>query len=215
MSKKSARKSRKPDRKPSVAKAAKKVARKAAKAVKKVAEKAAKKVAVALPTNLQRDRAIALFKFAHSTTTKWATGFSDQQMVAQATPTSNHVLWCLGHLAISNAWFASMIDGAPIGFSDEWDKVFGMNSKPVSDASAYPPISEVWAAYHKSAERLEDAARARTDADLLKPPAGDSGGFLNDRLDAIYKAAWHEGWHLGQIAEARKAAGLPSAMGQS
>lgn len=215
MSKKAARKSRKPARKTSVAKTAKKVARKVAKAVKKVGATAAQKVAVALPTTLQRDRAIALFKFAHGTTTKWATGFSDEQMVAQPTPTSNHVLWCLGHLAISNAWFASMVDGAPIGFSDEWDKKFGMNSKPVSDAGAYPPVSEVWAAYHKSAERIEDAARARTDADLAKPPAGDSGGFLSDRLDSIYKAAWHEGWHLGQIAEVRKALGLPSAMGQS
>jgi hypothetical protein len=207
MSKKPAKKSR------PASKSSKKPAKPAKKAAKPVAKPAAKSAAAPRPAgNPLRDRALAIFKFAHKTTDKFASGFSDAQMTAMPCPTSNHVLWNLGHLAVSNAWFASMIDGAPVGVEESWDKMFGMNSKPVADASAYPSIADVRAMYQKTAERLEDAARARTDADLAQPPTGDSGGFLADRLDAVLKAAWHEGWHLGQIAECRKALGLPSAM---
>lgn len=206
MSKKASKKSKQ--------KASKKPAKKAAARAPKSAKRpAAKAPTPPPPSNAQRERAVALFKFAHQTTTKFASGFADSQVTAQPSPTSNHLLWSLGHLAISNAWFASLIDGAPVGVSDEWDKLFGMKSKPVTDAAAYPPFAEVLSAYHKSAERIEDAARSRTDADMLKPCATDSGGFCSDKLDSVAKAAWHEGWHLGQIAELRKALGLPSAMG--
>lgn len=208
--------SKKPAKKSKPAKKAPKKASRPAKAVKKAAKpaKAVKSVAkAAAPSgNALRDRAVAIFKFAHKTTDRFSTGFADNQMTAMPTPTSNHVLWNLGHLAVSNAWFASMVDGAPVGVEDSWDKMFGMNSKPVADASGYPSIADVRAMYQKTAERLEDAARARSDADLLQPPTGESGGFLSDKLDSIIKAAWHEGWHLGQIAEIRKSLGLPSAM---
>ncbi|CAG0964940.1 hypothetical protein PHYC_00930 [Phycisphaerales bacterium] len=211
--------SKKPSKK-SKSKAPKKSAQKGPKkaAKQKVGKKAASKsvmksAATAPPSNAQRERAVALFKFAHQTAAKFGSGFADNQVTAQPTPTSNHLLWSFGHLAVSNAWFASLIDGAPIGVSDDWDKMFGMKSKPTSDPAAYPPFAEVQAAYAKSAERIEDAARSRTDADMVKPCASDSGGFCADKLDAIAKAAWHEGWHLGQIAELRKALGLPSAMG--
>jgi hypothetical protein len=46
--------------------------------------------------------------------------------------------------------------------------------------------------------------------------AGDisekTGKFASDPLDMIIKIAWHEGLHAGQVANIRKALGLPSSM---
>jgi hypothetical protein len=40
----------------------------------------------------------------------------------------------------------------------------------------------------------------------------DTGGMATQRLDVISRVAWHDGWHLGQIAALRRTLGLPSAM---
>lgn len=218
MSKKPARKAARKPARPSkpARKAPKKVAKRpATKAGRSAAKSAGRKsgASKAAPTRAAGQRAAQLFSFAQSTTMKYASGFSDDQLTHQPVPTSNHLLWNIGHLAISNQWFASMVDGQPHGVSDAWDALFGMKSRPVPDAGAYPSYAEVRAAYEVAGQRMKAAAAALTDAELAMPPAGETGGFLNDKLDAVMKAAWHEGWHLGQICEVRKALSLGPANG--
>ncbi|MDX2132841.1 MAG: DinB family protein [Planctomycetota bacterium] len=154
------------------------------------------------------DRAAGFFDFAVGVTTKYAEPFNQSNATAQPMPTSNHALWNLGHLAISNLWFASLIDGRPVGTTDAHEQMFGSKSKPVNDPNAYPPYAEVKGLYDQAARRLREAVRAESPAGLLAPCETDSHGFCTDKLDAVLKAAWHEGWHLGQIAELRKALGL-------
>jgi hypothetical protein len=161
-----------------------------------------------VPARLLADRALALFDFAAGATAKYASPFTQANATAQPTPTSNHALWNLGHLAISNLWMASLIDGKPTGISDDQERLFGMQSTPSPDASAYPPFEDVKALYTRSGERLRAALRALTPAELLASCEGDPQTFCTDKLDAVLKAAWHEAWHLGQIAELRKALGL-------
>jgi len=192
-------------------KAAKSAARPAArKPAKKAAKPGGKKPAraTAKASTAMRDRAAAMFGWAHGITAKYAEPFNADNATRQPLPTSNHALWSLGHLAISNEWFASLIDGKPAGVTDAQDKLFGMGSSPNPSADAYPSFVEIKSMFDASATRMQAAVKGLSDEDLLAPCASDTGGFCTDKLDALLKAAWHEGWHLGQIAELRKAFGL-------
>lgn len=169
--------------------------------------------AASAPSNAMALRAGTLVRFAHKMVADMIWGIPDEQACAQVPGAVNHKLWTMGHLAQSNQWFASLIDGQPITVPAEWDKLFGMGSQPTGDPAAYPPIADVRAAFEVSNERLCAAIESLDDVEIIGPPAGDGGGFVHDKLDSALKAAWHDGWHLGQIAGLRKGLGLPGMRG--
>ncbi len=219
MSKKPAKKASKKAAPKSAKSGVKKSARPAAKpAVKKVAKKAAKPGAraasgKAAPSDAMGKRASVFVRFAHKMLADMGAGIPDEQATAQLAGAVNHKLWTIGHMAHSNQWFASLIDGQPITSPAEWDKMFGMGSKPTGDAGAYPPIADLRAALDASVDRMCAAIESRSDAELGAAPAGESGGFITDKMDSALKTAWHYGWHLGQLAALRKGLGLPGMMG--
>jgi len=153
-------------------------------------------------------RSLEAAKFAHDMLFKLATEFPEDKAAFQTSPTDNHLLWHLGHLAMDYHWFAAAIDGKPAGVSDEDNKLFGMGSKPLPDANAYPPLAELRRRFDVGWKRFAAAAEALREEDAPKPVFGESSGFLKDRLDTVDKVAWHDGWHAGQISGLRKALGL-------
>lgn len=228
MSKKPAKKSASKPAK----KTGKKAAAKPAKAAKRVGKpagraggKASSKKAVASgrkPTggrtgaaasNAVSQRSSALLRFAHKMLADMAAGIPDERACEQLPGAYNHKLWVLGHMAHSNQWFASLVDGQPMTSPQEWETLYGMKSRPVSDPAVYPPVADMRAAFEASIDRLCAAVDALSDAELDAPPAGDGAGFVSDKLDSALKAVWHYGWHLGQVASLRKGLGLPSLMG--
>ena len=139
-------------------------------------------------------------------------GVPESASTFQTSPADNHVLWNIGHLATSYAWFTSLIDGRAVEVPAGYMQLFGYQSKPNPDRSVYPPLDEVRRAYSAAFKQLAGAVASQSEAELAMPTASDSGGFAKDRLDAIYKAAWHDGWHGGQISTIRRALALPSVM---
>lgn len=173
-----------------------------------------------MPTNAapshptaHRDRALALLEFAHGQTRTLIRDFPHDKLTHQPSPTDNHALWTIGHLATGYAWFKSLLDGKMHPLPETYNALFGMGSKPVSDPKVYPPFEQVSKHSEEAYAALLAAARAQTDADLVAPTAADAHGFARDRLDAIEKTAWHEGWHAGQLAGIRKALGLKPTIG--
>jgi hypothetical protein len=162
------------------------------------------------PSSPMRDRALAHAKFAHGMINKFSEGFSPEQVVAQAGACPNHLLWTLGHLASSASWTHGMITGGGPIVPEGYSALFGMGSKPIGDPALYPSFNEVREAYESSFRRLLDAVEQLDDEDLLEAPEQDSGGFISDKLDALSKLAWHEGWHLGQLSDLRRGLGLPN-----
>lgn len=158
-------------------------------------------------------RASAFVRFACRMVADMAAGIPDEKSCEQLPGAANHKLWTLGHMAQSNQWFACLIDGQPITFPAEWDRLFGMGSKPTDDEAGYPPIADVRAAYEASIDRLCAAIESLDDQEIVAGPAGDGANFVHDKLDSALKGAWHAGWHLGQLAGLRKGLGLPSLMG--
>ncbi|HZW07644.1 MAG TPA: hypothetical protein VFF65_11015, partial [Phycisphaerales bacterium] len=84
-------------------------------------------------------------KFAHGMIDKMLESIPADKSLHQPHPSSNHVLWTLGHLAATYAWFATTIDAkagerAPFKLPASYGTLFGMGSKPTCDASACPPL---------------------------------------------------------------------------
>lgn len=148
-------------------------------------------------------------RFADSVVHMMLKGFPREQWHVQPSPTDNHVLWCLGHLARSNDWFASMFDGAPMRLPESYKPLFGFGSSPQPSAGAYPPADELLEAYKQSLTRLIGVVEACTDFDA--PAAIDTGGFVKNKHEGATRAAFHLGWHIGHISSVRRALNLPSA----
>lgn len=157
--------------------------------------------------------AVELMKFAHGMLDTMLATVPADKALHQVHPTSNHVVWTLGHLACTYAWFSTTINGkSAVTLPESYNGLFGMGTKPVADAGAYPSVAELrrhydgaFAAYLKQVEGLSDA-------EAWGACASDTGGFAGSKLDAAYKCAWHDGWHLGQIADLRRALGLAPIM---
>lgn len=129
-----------------------------------------------------------------------------------ARPTSrggNHPLWVLGHIAVVEGMIPHTVFGEanPV---QHWWPLFGTGSQPTGDPGAYPPFEEVLATYRdlrkKNVGRLEEVG----EAGLEQPPKVIPPGF-EDRMKTIGRTyhliALHQMFHLGQVADARRAAG--------
>lgn len=175
----------------------------------------AKPAAKAKPSTSMREQALSLLGFSHKMITDMMDGVPAAQATAQAAPANNHVLWTLGHLAMTNDWLASLIDAKPSRIPKSYESLFGMGTTPTTEQSGYPSLKDVRAEYDRAYDRLVTAAKARNDAELLEPTAGNGFGFANNKVDCVLKAAWHEGWHIGQIADLRRGLGIKPMMGGS
>jgi len=129
-----------------------------------------------------------------------------------AVPTTkggNHPLWVIGHLTASEASIVSgMIKGEQPDVPDGWGPLFGMGSQPVADASKYPSKAELLEAFEKvRAETLELLARL-ADTDLDKPSANSPNPELFGTVGrCLATLVNHQTFHVGQIADARRALG--------
>lgn len=160
-----------------------------------------------------KQSALASLRFARTINDKLVSDFPPAKATFQPAPTDNHLVWNLGHLAISNAWIRGLIDGKKADLPESYNDLFGGKSKPTSDPKAYPSFAEVKKHNDVQFKELVAAIEKLPDADINSPCTSDTGGFAKTKLEAIERAAWHEGWHGGQISSLRRALGLPPAMG--
>lgn len=156
-----------------------------------------------------REHAIALFEFTRWYTSNLLNGIHEDRYTFQPSPTDNHILWVLGHLAGTDAWIAGVV-GAEVNVPQSIRDAFGMGTKPTTTGN--PSIHEVKQAFESSRAALLAWLRAAPDSALAMDLSEKTGGFATDPLDAMLKIAWHEGFHGGQIANIRKALGLPPTM---
>jgi uncharacterized damage-inducible protein DinB len=144
----------------------------------------------------------------------------DMSDAATTFPTPNggcHPLWVLGHLtlvegAIPAALFA---EKNPVA---DWQQYFGENSKPVADASTYPPFAEVREKYLQLRERNLNILESLSEADLDKPTKAPPQG--REREFATYGQSFlvlalHQTMHRGNLTDARRAAGRTALAAQA
>ena len=127
----------------------------------------------------------------------------------------NHPLWCLGHLAYSEANLVSVLCKGEDNPLSDWAGVFGIGSSPGDDESAYPSCDDVMAKVEQTRGVTMAYLDSITDEDLGKPSHAEGEmkewfGTVGQCLAAI---STHVGFHGGQIADARRAAGRGILMG--
>ncbi|HEY2892790.1 MAG TPA: DinB family protein, partial [Pirellulales bacterium] len=125
----------------------------------------------------------------------------------QVVPGTNHAMWFIGHMALSDNFFLGVVAPGQEKKFEGWDKLFGMGSEPTGDPNDYPPAAEVLDAMRERRAALINALKGRSDAELAAPPAAGASEFTPD-LQSIYEiVSWHETLHLGQVTVVRRALG--------
>lgn len=160
-----------------------------------------------------RDYALSALKFVRGMSNDMLKGYPEDRMTHQNSPSDNHPVWVMGHLAMTDGWALSLLGGTAPAIPDTYKEIFGPGTKPTSDSKAYPPAPDVRRVFDDVRTALIRWYETAPDAALTVALSDKSGGFFNDPIDALIKLGWHEGWHFGQVATIRKSLGLPNVMG--
>jgi hypothetical protein len=163
-------------------------------------------------TTSPRQSALDSLAFAHKVTNDLATSFPEDRIAYQAAPTDNHLLWTLGHLAMTYQWLSSFL-GVKGTLPESYGALFGGKSKPSGDSKAYPSLSELRKNYLAQYAAFVDAVKRLPESQLSDSIADKTGGFAPTKLDLVQRASWHEGWHGGQLSSIRRALNLPPVLG--
>jgi hypothetical protein len=121
----------------------------------------------------------------------------------------NPIAWLIGHLAETRGSLMSRI-GAP--WHPGWGAKFSRGSM-VGDRSAYPSPAEITAAWKATPRLMRDVFAQLTEARLGEPPSGPAFPGVNTISDQIAFLAFHEAYHVGQMAYVRKAIGRSAIAG--
>lgn len=127
----------------------------------------------------------------------------------------NHPLWCIGHLAYSEANLVQCYVRGEANPLADWADRFGQGSKPSQNAADYPPMRDVMAKFEEIRGATMGLLDTLSDQDLdaaSHAPAEmkDWFGTVGQCLAAV---VIHSSFHGGQIADARRAAGREPLMG--
>jgi hypothetical protein len=157
-------------------------------------------------------------------TSRYLAGFNSLNHTRQAPGLPNHVAWCLGHCALTLHRVAACIDQQQFpetDFSAEQrppasdDPAFcffagsiAFASQPVDDAAIYPSFERCVQIYENACDRLSAAIASAPPGTLDREVPWGEGkqplGLLISRM------IFHNGMHTGQIADLRRALGMPS-----
>lgn len=125
----------------------------------------------------------------------------DEPLTQPTARGGNHPLWVVGHLAHTEGVLHHLLSGEP-NPAEHWSDLFAGGSEPSADASRYPAFDEVLATYR----RLRAANMKRLDGmdDAALGGAERTFGTIGQAYTSI---AMHQMLHLGEVADARRAAG--------
>ena len=133
----------------------------------------------------------------------------EDQLSAQPFEGANHMLWQMGHLAVTDDQFRQLLAGSEGVCPAGWTELFGMGSEPVGDALTYPSLVELKEKAAEARNVLIDWFKSQSDEKLREPTPAEIQS-LAPTVGAVMSAvAFHEGMHIGQITVLRKALGLP------
>ncbi len=136
---------------------------------------------------------------------------------AVAAPTArggNHPLWVLGHLTVSENSILSEYIHGPDPILPEWERLFGMGSEPVNDPARYPSKAELLAKFREVRAQTLKVLKSLSDADLDRPTNAEGPPELFGTVGrCLATTVNHQTFHIGQIADTRRALGRKPVFG--
>lgn len=156
---------------------------------------------------------------------RYFAGFDDSNRTTQATNLPNHFAWNLGHLALTMHRAAErlsgqqglpesdfIVGGTAAGGGDARryaTESVGFGSKPVDAPSQYPSFDRCVEIFNAACDRLAAVVRGLADDDLQAGAPWGQGQTIPKFLMA-QRMMFHNGDHVGQIADLRRAFGFKS-----
>ena len=147
-------------------------------------------------------------EFTRHITNLLITAFPEDQRLHQPYDGANHLLWQVGHLGVSAQGLAGMIDPSHPKPDPSLDKLFGVKSAPMADASAYPDYAEVHTYFDQAMADLIALIADKDDAWFEQKVGEEQAMFGPTFAGVVMTVCWHEGLHAGQITTLRKSLGL-------
>lgn len=157
---------------------------------------------------------IAIITHSRNQTLKLVADLSDEQMVVQPAPKTNHPAWVLGHLLQVEYSFLNMISGAavPAWIDDAWRATYGGGSAPVADKSKYKPkafyIEKLGEVRSQIVERLKAMKPEEFSREHPDPKRRERFPTVGHAI--MLYGTWHEAYHSGQLSTWRRVQGLPA-----
>ena len=152
------------------------------------------------------NRAVApvaqIFKINNNMVDRALAGLSDEELWRRPAG-GNPIAWILGHITETRATLLSQL-GAP--WTPSWPKQFARGSM-LGDPSAYPSPAAIAESWKQTRKLMRDAFAGLTDEQLLQAPPGPTIAGAETVSDLITFLAFHESYHIGQMAYVRKAIG--------
>ncbi|MEE2718454.1 MAG: DinB family protein [Planctomycetota bacterium] len=155
---------------------------------------------------------------------RFVADIDDDERATQLPGLPNHVIWTLGHCAMTMNRLASMLDGEPLPESDfvAGDGTAGdaerfdtesvrFDSTPVPDADCYPGMERGRAVYAAACRRLAGVVRSMGEDEL--DGTLDWHGTPVPIADLVLRVGFHNGAHAGQILDLRRGLGKPRVIG--
>lgn len=156
---------------------------------------------------------------------RYLAGFDDRSHTRQAPGLPNHLAWNLGHLALTMHRAAERISGAsglpesdfiaggaPTGGGDARRfavESVSFGSTPTADPAQYPACARCFQIFENACDRLAAVVRALPDHELEVPAPWGQGQQMPKHQMAA-RMIFHNGCHVGQIADLRRAFGFKS-----
>jgi len=148
-------------------------------------------------------------------------GFDEASALRQMPALPNHVVWSLGHLALTMHRIAERLDGATLPSADfvtgdgragsrergvfDTESVC-IGSTPRADAAIYPRLDRATEILRSACDRLAVGCRSASDEVLDAPQQW--GAVSLPLWLLVARAVFHNGIHTGQITDLRRAMGM-------
>ncbi len=156
--------------------------------------------------------ALAQYAFQLGYLQALAADIDESQFAHQPLPGLNHPAWILGHLAMASDYVPKLL-GQASGIPENWLKLFGPGSQPLTDRVAYPTKSALLSTLPLTHQRAAEVIVA-TPVEVFSRPnpsnieALKSLPTLGNLLTHLITT--HEATHIGHLSFWRRAMGLPA-----
>lgn len=144
---------------------------------------------------------------ARSWLTTWTEGFTQKHATDAGGTKTNPIAWQLGHLACVEDDVFRLFAGEAGVVPEQVRAVCASGCSAPTAATEYPPLRELWSLLDQTHARLTSLVEDADAEDLDRAPLQENR-FFQSLGQAIYEAALHETYHVGEIATLRKALGL-------
>jgi uncharacterized damage-inducible protein DinB len=150
-----------------------------------------------------------IFKLNNGLVARSLDGLSDEEAWQRPAGAANPIAWLVGHVTSTRGSLLAEL-GQP--FDTGLGKVF-TRGEALRDPLAYPSRAEIERVWNDTHGRMRDAFAAVTDDWLARPSEGKPLPGATTMADRLAFFAFHESYHVGQMAYVRRLLGHSAVAG--